>query len=218
MQHFHELNRNSFSAIVNFNHRYVIAHSPENFTSTLDVGAGLGEHLAYESLTAEQLDGYVALEFRQNMADEIRKKWPAVRVSNADCQRTLPFADGCFDRILAIHVLEHLSNLPSFLDEAHRLLNKNIGRFLVVIPCEGGLAYSLGRRLTSKRMFEKRYGQPYEPYIATEHVNNAAEVVREIDRLFVAETKTYYPLKVPSLHLNLCLGLTLRPIATGRRR
>src|ERR1700693_2564702 len=211
MQHFHEVNRARFSGVVDFNHRYVMKHSPAAFVSTLDVGAGLGEHLDYENLTPRQLAAYVALEFRPKMADAIRKKWPDVQVYDVDCQERMPFAEGQFDRIIAIHVLEHLPNLPAFLREARRLLEKKTGKLLVVIPCEGGLAYSFGRRFTSKKMFEKRYGLPYEPFIAGEHVNRADEILTEIKRLYSIQHRFYYPLAVRSLHLNLCIGLTLRP-------
>lgn len=212
MRYFHEVNRERFSGVVNFNHRYVVKHSPANCVSTLDVGAGLGEHLSYERPSARQLAAYVALEFRPEMANEIRKKWPTVSVCGWDCQQPMPFADGQFDRIIAIHVLEHLPNLPAFLGEAKRLLSKAVGRLLVVIPCEGGLGYSLGRQVTSKRMFERRYGLPYAPFIAAEHVNSAAEIVEEIKRSFAIEDTEYYPLGVPLIHLNLCIGLTLRPL------
>jgi len=208
MQYFHEVNRDRFSAVVDFNHRYVLEHSPVSFVSTLDLGAGLGEHLAREKLSAEQLKEYVALEFRPAMAAEIQRNWPTVQVSGADCQQPLPFADNRFDRIIAIHVLEHLPNLPAFLAEARRLLNPS-GRLLVVIPCEGGWGYSAGRRVTSKRMFERRYRTPYEPFIAAEHVNKANEILEELERYFVVEKSEYYPMKVPVIHLNLCIGLTL---------
>ena len=49
----------------------------------------------------------------------------------ADCQQRLPFEDGSFDRALAIHVLEHLPNLPAAVAEIHRLL-KPSGRFVVL--------------------------------------------------------------------------------------
>ena len=71
--------------------------------------------------------------------------------------------------------------------------------------------YSLGRQVTSKRMFQTRYDWSYDEYIATEHVNQAAEIFDEIDQLFCAEHKSFYPMLVPSVNLNLCVGLTLRP-------
>ena len=36
-------------------------------------------------------------------------------------------ADGYFDRILAVHVLEHLPNLPAAIRECYRLCNKTKG-------------------------------------------------------------------------------------------
>jgi len=102
------------------------------------------------------------------MANVIRQQSPTIQVYEADCQKRMPFQDNHFDRVIAIHVLEHLPNLPGFLTEAYRLLNKQTGRLLVVIPCEGGLGYSLGRRFMLKRIFERRYDLPYEPLIAAE--------------------------------------------------
>jgi 2-polyprenyl-3-methyl-5-hydroxy-6-metoxy-1,4-benzoquinol methylase len=211
MKYFHEVNRTKFSGVVGFNHRYVAEHSPRNFLSSLDVGAGLGEHLQSEDLSGDQLNNYVALEFRPEMAATIRERWPTVQVHGYDCQQRMPFGDGSFDRIIAIHVLEHLPNLPVFLQEARRLLRKGTGRLMVVIPCEGGLGYTLGRRFTSKRMFEARYHTAYEPFIAAEHVNLAREIMEELKTCFTVEQSSYYPLVLPLVDLNLCIGLTLRP-------
>ena len=78
--------------------------------------------------------------------------------------------------MLAIHVLEHLPNLPAALEEIARVLRPS-GRFAFVIPCEGGLLYSLGRRFTVKRMFEKRYGVSYDWHIKSEHLNIPKEIL-----------------------------------------
>jgi SAM-dependent methyltransferase len=145
------------------------------------------------------------------MAEVMKKRWPKTKATIGDCQAYIPYPDGHFDRIIAIHVLEHLPNLPAFLHQANRLLNKDRGQFLIVIPCEGGLGYSLGRRLTSQRIFENRYRQPYGPFIACEHVNQADEVVFELEREFSVEQTSWYPLKMSSIHMNLCIGLALRP-------
>ena len=211
MQYWFEINRSKFSRIFGVGHRYVAVHSPKNFVTTLDIGAGLGEHLAYESLSKLQLSEYVCVELRQNMADVLQRNWPDIQVRVADCQQRLPFADDYFDRVIAIHVLEHLPDLPEFLREAHRLLNKTMGRLLVVIPCEGGFGYWLGRLFTSKRLFEKRYNRPYAPFIAAEHVNHAGEILSEVSNLFSTEHSSFYPLRIPSFHLNLLIGLTLKP-------
>jgi hypothetical protein len=104
--------------------------------------------------------------------------------------------------------LEHLEDVPGALAEIDRVM-KPTGRFSVLIPCEGGLGYALGRKLTTQRAFEKRYGLPYDWMISYDHINQAREVLRELEDRFVVEDRTYFPLRAPSVHVNLVIGLTL---------
>lgn len=194
-----------------FNHGYVIRHAPKNFIRTLDIGAGSGEHILNEKLNLEQTANYTALEVREELSNTLKQKFPAIHVLSGDCQQRLPFTNDYFDRILAIHVLEHLPNLPAAIREAHRLCKKSGGAFSIVIPCEGGLVYSFVRRLTAKRIFEKRYKTPYEWHIKREHINTPAEIFEEISPFFNITHKQYFPFLIPSIHLNLFIGLTLTP-------
>jgi hypothetical protein len=59
-------------------------------------------------------------------------------------------------------------------------------------------------------VFEKRYDTSYDWYIKTEHFNVPGEIVPELDARFTRERRAWWPLRVPSVHLNLCLGLTYR--------
>ena len=77
--------------------------------------------------------------------------------------------------MLAIHVLEHLPDLPAALDEVARVLAPD-GRFVAVIQCEGGVAYALARRLTAKRLFEREFGRDYDWFIRSEHINVPWEI------------------------------------------
>ena len=114
--------------------------------------------------------------------------------------------------MLAIHVLEHLPNLPAALDEVARVLAPE-GRFVAVIPCEGGLAYSLARRLTSKRLFEREFGRDYDWFIRSEHINVPWEIKGELEKRFHVADARYFPLRIPSVSVNLIIGLTMRPRA-----
>ncbi len=214
MKHWHEVLGKSptYEMVERFNHGYVVKHSPTDFVTTLEIGAGLGEHLRYESLNDRQKDGYTALELRRNMVEELRQRFPAISAIQGDCQASLPFPDGYFDRILAIHVLEHLPDLPKCVAEMHRLCNKENGVFSVVIPCEGGLLYWLGRRLSAQRIFESRYKMPYRWFIEQEHLSTGPQVIEELKKLFVVQHIQYFPLGAKSYNLNLCIGLTLKPL------
>ncbi len=209
-QHYwHEINRSKYSAVTEFGHRYVVSRR-RGRERTLEIGPGLGEHLHYEKLRDHEWADYTAVELRENMATELRKAWPKLDVTIGDCQGELPFEAGRFDRIVAIHVLEHLRNLPGFLSEARRLLSPR-GRLVAVLPCEGGLGYSLGRRVSSQYIFERRYKRPYRRFIRAEHPNTLREVLLALREQFAFEHTAYWPLKVPSVDLNLCVGLDMRP-------
>jgi SAM-dependent methyltransferase len=199
----------SFGRIDRFNHAYPL-RSASPGARTLEIGPGNGSHLHFENLAEQQ--EYVALELRESLSREIGADHQNVRVVVGDCQRTLAFPDGHFDRVLAIHVLEHLDNLPAALREIRRVL-KPRGLFSVVIPCEGGIGYSLGRRFTSQRMFEKRYSMPYGWMIRYEHINQAREVLRELRSGFRVVHRTFFPLRIPSVDANLIIGITLQPVS-----
>ncbi|MGH2852780.1 MAG: class I SAM-dependent methyltransferase [Solirubrobacteraceae bacterium] len=212
LRHYHERLPDEHARIVRFNHEYVARTAGPG--RTLEIGAGLGEHLRYEDLTVQE---YHAVELRENMAAAIRRDFPAVATVVADCQRRLPYEDASFDRVIAIHVLEHLPNLPAALQELRRLLKPG-GVFAVVIPCEGGLAYSLGRRVTSKRAFERRYKTSYDWHIKSEHVNRAREILHELRSRFDFADMAYYPSRIPLVDVNLLIGLTCVGRAEGRPR
>jgi ubiquinone/menaquinone biosynthesis C-methylase UbiE len=211
MKYWHELLPKRYGVVEHFNHSYVVKHAPEGFQRTLEIGAGLGEHLQYEKLTDTQRHNYVALELRENMAMRIRQRYPDIIASVGDCQEKLDYSDGYFDRIVAIHVLEHLTNLPAAIEEMYRLCDRQRGVFSVVIPCEGSPAYSLARRISAQRVFEQRYKQPYRWFYEREHINRPAEIFHELSRYFSIIHRSFFPIPVPFLFCNLCIGLTLRP-------
>jgi SAM-dependent methyltransferase len=213
IRYWHEVLPKRYGLAEAFNHNYSVRHAPKQFSRTLEIGAGLGEHLSYEHLTPDQNARYVALELRQIMADRIKERFPEIQIYVGDCQTRLDFEDGYFDRILAIHVLEHLPNLPAAIAEMYRLCDKKSGVFSVVIPCEGGLAYTFGRRISAQRIFEKRYKQSYRWFIGREHLNKPQEILPELEKYFKVEHRGFFPLGVPLIFCNLCIGLTLRPKA-----
>ena len=211
MKHWHEVLPQRFGLIERFNHGYPVRHAPAHFQRTLEIGAGLGEHLHYEKLTPTQEENYYALELRENMSRQISERFPRVHAISGDCQQRLDFPDGYFDRILAIHVLEHLPDLPATVREMHRLCDAEQGIFSVVLPCEGGMAYTLARRISAQRIFEKRYQQSYRWFIEREHINRPHEIVGELQRRFHIIHRAFFPLLLPFVFCNLCIGLTLRP-------
>jgi len=139
------------------------------------------------------------------------KKYPRINVVEADCQQKLPFTNGYFERVLAIHVLEHLPNLPGALQEVQRLLNTPTGKFIFIIPCLNSLAYKFAQKISAARIFRKRYGRDYSWFINREHINSPEEILPEVSKSFNIEQITYFPSYLPIKHLNLCVGVICSP-------
>ena len=203
-----------YRAIESFNHGWVVEHAPKTFHRTLEIGAGLGEHLRYEWLTHGQMRNYFAMETRAELGVGIKERFPGVEVLIHDCQVPTGIPDGYFDRILAIHVLEHLPNLPATIKEMHRLCSPT-GTFQVVIPCEGGLSYWMCRRISAQRLFEKTYKQSYRWFIEREHINRPYEIFEELGRHFSLERICWFPFGFPWTWCNLAIAMNLRPLAAA---
>jgi SAM-dependent methyltransferase len=205
--------RPRYGLVEKFNHSFPVQHSLAGFRTTIEIGAGLGEHLEYEKLTPEQEENYHCNEYRENMAAEIRRRFPRVKTVVGDCQQRLDFPDGYFDRYIAVHVLEHLPNLPAAIREAHRLLKPGTGRMLIVIPTEGSPAYTLARKLSAERVWNRHFSVSYAEFYRREHINHVPEILAELDPYFEIESRSYFPLGVPVWFCNLCIGYALRPRA-----
>lgn len=203
--------RQRYSLVESFNHNYPVQHSRPGFLRTIEIGAGLGEHLEYERLSPEQEVNYYCNEYRENMAAEIKRRFPRVKTIVGDCQKRMDFPDGFFDRYIAVHVLEHLPDLPAAVREAYRLLNRERGQLLIAIPTEGSLAYSLARKLSAERVWKRHFDVPYAEFYQREHINLVPEILAELDPYFTIDDRSFFPLRVPLWFCNLCIGLNLRP-------
>jgi SAM-dependent methyltransferase len=197
-----------YNAVKQFSDRYPLRHLPDRrHWRTLDIGAGLGGHIPFEQMDRQD---YHCLELRDTLVAELRRNYPSITAVLGDCQQHIPYADAYFDRVLAIHTLEHLPNLPKAINEIYRVLKPN-GIFSVVIPCDPGLIYEIARKVSAERIFKKRYRMSYRWFVEREHLNSPDEVRHEISRQFKIFDTRYFPLPfIPIADLNLCVGLTAR--------
>ncbi len=207
VRHWHEVLPRRYGMIERFNHGFPVRqHDIKIGGKTIEIGAGLGEHARYENL---DIQDYYCLELREIMAENIQTRFPKVKVVMGDCQQRLSFPDGFFDRVVAVHVLEHLPDLPAALAEMARLLNPK-GVFHIVIPCDPGWLYRLTRFISAERIFRRRYKQSYDWFIRREHINSPSEILAVLERYFYIEKREFFPFRLPFIDLNLCLGLVAR--------
>jgi SAM-dependent methyltransferase len=107
----------------------------------LDLGAGFGRH-AFE--TARRGAHVIAVDLALDEMRATRDTFAAMYVDNelpAGVSTTciqgngleLPFPDGCFDRIIASEVLEHVADDLGVMAELHRVLSPG-GRLAATVP------------------------------------------------------------------------------------
>jgi SAM-dependent methyltransferase len=208
MHFWHGVLPKRYGSIERFNHGYSLKHLPDQpHFRTIEIGAGSGGHLEFEDLIRQE---YHCIELRENMSAEIERRFPGVTVITGSCQDRMPYEDRYFDRAIAVHVLEHLPDLPRAVTELHRLLRVG-GILAVVIPCDPGFAYEFARQISSARIFRRRYKMSYMWLMRREHINSPAEIISELRAGFEEIDRTYFPLGfVPVTTANLCLGVTFR--------
>lgn len=178
----------------------------KKFWKTVEIGGGGGSHIPYENL---EYQDYTVIDIRENIMETLHKRYSDVEGILGDCQEEYSEAES-FDRVIAIHVLEHLPNLPAALYQMHRVLKKD-GVAHVVIPCEGSFAYTFCRKISAERLWHKLYHSDYTWFIKSEHINLPDEIMEETEKYFDIRYKRYFPVPLPFKFCNIAIGMTLYP-------
>lgn len=176
----------------------------------LEIGPGELAHIAYwRPGTKKSSVNFVLADIQAEMLDRSSQVLSAHGVPHEKrlVQRngTLPFDDDSFDVLVSFYTFEHLYPLQTYVNEFQRVLKPG-GRIIGAIPAEGGLAWGLGRFLTSRRWFHRNTTIDPDKIICWEHPNFAEDVVTEMLGSFEKERLSYWPMKVPSIDLNLVLS------------
>ena len=116
----------------------------------------------------------------------------------------LPFEDNSFDVFISFYNLEHLYPISNFTKEIVRVLNKDNATIAGAVPIEGGLAWGLGRYLTSRRWFKNNTKINPDKIICWEHPNFITDIKSDLDEQF---SKIIYSKKWPLSKLPLAMNL-----------
>jgi ubiquinone/menaquinone biosynthesis C-methylase UbiE len=169
----------------------------------IEVGAGTGHHLEalhsrpHEYVMTDSSDEMLAIS-REKFRAKIAEGW--LRVEKQDATR-LTYTDGSFDRLIASHVLEHIPNPVMALEEWNRVVRPG-GIISILLPCDPGMLWRVGRAFGPRRNAEKR-GIEYDYLEAAEHVNPIFNLIAFIRYHFESIVERWYPLRLPIPDLNL---------------
>lgn len=173
--------------------------------TVLEVGPGDIQHLARWRGRPEC---YHIADVQQAMLTRSSERLAAAgirhsaRLLSRDDRIVLPYGDAAFDVIVSFYSLEHLYPLEAYLDEMLRVLKPG-GLLVGAIPAEGGLAWGLGRLLTSRRWLKRNTGIDPDKIICWEHPNFAGDILTALDRKLAQRHVAYWPLLLPAIDLNL---------------
>lgn len=170
----------------------------------LEVGAGTGWHPQY---VRHRYDRYVLTDGDAGKVASMAAKFaddPRMIAQCAEAGR-LDFPDKSFDRLIASHVLEHVYRPHEVLREWARVLAPG-GILTLILPCDPGVAWRLGRALGPRR----RGGPLYDYKMALEHVNPIHNLLALIDYYFEDRRDFWWPLGFPSWDLNLIYATNIR--------
>jgi 2-polyprenyl-3-methyl-5-hydroxy-6-metoxy-1,4-benzoquinol methylase len=104
----------------------------------LDIGSGRGWFSLY---AAEQGADVTAVDLSEKNLQKIREINSRVNTVYADALN-LPLEEGSFDLIVALEVLEHITDPKNAVDNWKRLLKPN-GRLLITVPYKETIRYTL---------------------------------------------------------------------------
>lgn len=181
------------------------AFGPEtHFARVLEVGAGTGIHIDH---IRHGFDQYVMTDLNPPMLQSAQKRslhgtGKGKVVAEVQDATALTYADESFDRVIAAHVLEHLPEPYKVVREWQRVLKKG-GTLSLVLPCDPGVAWRLGRAVGARKKFI-RAGIEYDYWMAREHVNAINNLAAFLDYYFPdAQPAQWKPFGIPSMDLNL---------------
>lgn len=172
------------------------------FENVLEVGAGTGEHIAF---IRHRFDKYVLSDVDPATLDVARAKLgnrfgEKISFSPQTGER-LNYADNSFDRVIAVHVLEHIYRPHLVIKEWARVVRDG-GVLSILIPTDPGIAWRLGRHL-GPRKYAIAKGIAYDYVMAREHVNSCTNLVALLRHYFPDRVESWWPLRIPIVDLNL---------------
>ena len=167
------------------------------FDRVIEVGAGTGKHLEF---VRHRFASYLMTDISERHLRQIAINSPSVRIEVADAA-FLPYENSSFDRLISVANLEHLPNPHLVLEEWRRVVRPG-GTISISIPTEGGIAWNLGRYLTTRRYF-RRMGLDLDYIIAREHINACYRLVSLIRHYFPSRREIWWPFGIPSVNINL---------------
>jgi phosphatidylethanolamine/phosphatidyl-N-methylethanolamine N-methyltransferase len=169
-----------------------------SFSRVLEVGGNRGEHVPF---VRHSFDVYVLSDLcpASSLVD------PNPRVTACTCDVTdLPFPAETFDRVIATCLMHHVVSPFRAAQELRRVTRPG-GAITVLVPTDPGLAYRIGKAVTSGRA--ARRGGVYEQHrlvAALDHRNHFLSIKTQLEHVFRGDlvSAEWFPWRLPVMSVN----------------
>lgn len=186
----------------------------------LEVGPGIIRHLRYIKNKPAK---YTICDVNEDVLCMSEKQLSDAEIScetvllSRESKGELPFADESFDIVISFNSLEHLHPLDNYLVAINRILKRVGGQLVGGIPCEGGLAWGIGRYLTTRRYVHKNYGINYDKIICWQHPNFADFIIERLDVHFERQYLKLHPMPWFPIDFNLVASFIYEKRQKGKK-
>ena len=159
----------------------------------LEIGAGDIRHMKYWNNYPKE---YILADISADMMRLAVKKLNINSIPYEEIflkrNESLPLKDNSIDVIISFYSLEHLYPVDLFLADYKRVL-KEEGILIGAIPAEGGLAWGLGRMLTTRNWFLKNTKINPDKIICWEHPNFSDKLLLDMDNHLNRKKIRFWP-------------------------
>ena len=180
----------------------------QSFPKVLEVGANRGEHVPF---VRHPFDEYVLTDLHPPTVSAELLADSRLQAESADVT-ALPYPDAAFDRVIATCLLHHVSD-PLAAALQMRRVTRPGGVVTILVPTDPGLAYRVGRALTSgNRARRAGLASQLKLVSALDHTNHFRSIRTQIQHAFRHDVVKidWQPFRVPSVELNAFVVVHVR--------
>ncbi|OGT09888.1 MAG: hypothetical protein A2X77_04785 [Gammaproteobacteria bacterium GWE2_42_36] len=212
MQFYHDNQKGTIGSMVNHYGFRIMRHVDLTGKRVLEVGPGIIEHLSYNHTRPES---YFLVDIKKEMltqSAEQLKKYGIHQVKMIQVTGThLPLETDSVDMVITFHQLEHIYELDQYVQELKRVL-KPSGLIVGAVPAEGGMAWGVGRFLTSRRYVKKNMPIDYDKIICWEHPNFVNKLKQILNKNFESIKSIKKPFCFLPMDFNLSWSFIFRNV------
>ena len=176
--------KSGIGRIVNNAGYKILKHIDLKDKNILEIGPGSMDHIKYFQGTPKKfLISDISSEFLKMSEDKLKSSNISYKSILLNSKHVLPLENQSIDIVLSFYSLEHMYPLDNYLNEIFRVLKPG-GILAGSIPTEGGLAWGLGRMMTSRRWIKNNTTINIDKIICWEHPNFSDEIVSKLNKYF----------------------------------